>query len=140
MQLPLTLELQPSYRLALLLAVAHLCAVAAAWLLSIPWWIKLALLAVILASAGHQLLRLTGQSRIRRLILKDEGYLEFLREDGTSGEARVHPQTTVTPLLVVLLLRQAGRIEALALLPDALDAEDFRLLRLWLRWCVARDA
>ncbi len=139
MQLPLTLELQPSHRLALLLAVAHLCALAAAWLLFIPWWTKFALLAAILASGGYQLLRLNGRSRIRRVILKEGGRLEFSRVDGSSGEARIHPQTTVTPLLVVMLLRRQGRIEALVLLPDALGAEDFRLLRLWLRWCLARD-
>jgi toxin CptA len=139
MQLPLTVSLRPSRRLGVLLVFAHLCAVAAAWLITIPWSIKLALFAAILASAGYQLFRLTGQGRIRRLILKDDGHLEFSRVDGSGGEARIHPQTTVTSLLAVLLLRQEGRIEALVLLPDALNAEDFRLLRLWLRWCVARD-
>ena len=139
MQLPLTLSLRPSCRLGLLLAAAHGGAVAAALLISIPWWLKLVLLAAILASALHQLLRLTGQRRICRLILRDDGRLEFSRIDGSCGEARIHPQTTVTSLLAVLLLRQEGRIEALVLLPDALDAEDFRLLRLWLRWRAARD-
>ncbi len=131
------LTLRPPYRLGWLLAGVHLCAIAAAWLITIPWWLKLVLLAAILASAGQQLFRLTGSRRIRCLILKDDGHLEFSRVDGSGGEARIHPQTTVTPFLVILLFRASQGSEALVLLPDALSAEDFRLLRLWLRWCVA---
>ena len=139
MQLPLTLALHPSRRLGLLLAALHLGAVVSALLISIPWWIRLSLLAAILASAWHQLSRLTGQSRICRLVLRADGRLEFSRLDGSCGEAQVHPQTTVTSLLAILLLRQEGRTEALVVAPDALDAEDFRLLRLWLRWRAARN-
>ncbi len=131
------LALRPPYWLGWLLALVHLWAIATAGFMTIPWWFKLVLLVAIFTSAGHHLFRLTGRRRIRCLILKDDGHLEFSRVDGTGGEARISPQTTVTPLLVILLLCHSKRIEALVLLPDALSAEDFRLLRLWLRWCVA---
>jgi hypothetical protein len=36
--------------------------------------------------------------------------------------------------LVVLLYRQEGRLRGLTLLGDSLTAEDFRQVRLWLRW------
>jgi hypothetical protein len=40
----------------------------------------------------------------------------------------------VLSFLVVLLYRQQGRLRSLTLPGDSLAAEDFRQLRLWLRW------
>ncbi|MDD2948764.1 MAG: hypothetical protein PHV80_08000 [Rugosibacter sp.] len=50
----------------------------------------------------------------------------------------LQPQTVVLPFLVVLLYRQASRrrLQALLILSDSLSAEDFRYLRIWLRWQV----
>jgi hypothetical protein len=36
--------------------------------------------------------------------------------------------------LVVLLYRQQGRLHSMTLLGDSISEEDFRQLRLWLRW------
>ena len=137
MQLPVTLSLRRSRRLAALLAAAHVLAAAAVLSLSLPWWLKIVLLTAILGSIWRSLIRLRGPGRICRLTLREDGRLEFSRVDGSCGVASVHPQTTVTAFLCVLLLRAQARVEALVLLPDALAAEDFRLLRLWLRWCAA---
>lgn len=134
MQLPFTLELHPSQRLTILLAAAHGLALAALMAVSLPLWIKLALTMLVLASIWLNLNGLSGPRSIVSLTLREDGILEFSRRDGSSGEARPHPHTTVTSLMTIMLLRQQGRIEALVLLPDALAAEDFRLLRLWLRW------
>ena len=134
MQLPVTLSLRRSRRLTVLLAAAHASAAAAALCLSPHWRLMLFLLTAILISAGLSLRRLGSPDRICRLTLKDDGQLVFSRADGSTGEARLHPQTTVMAFLCVLLLRVRDRVEALVLLPDALDAEDFRQLRLWLRW------
>ena len=139
MQLPLTLSLRRSRRLTVLLVAAHALAAAAAFFLFPHWWLMLFLLAVILISAGLTLRRLGSPDRICRLTLRGDGQLAFSRADGSAGEARLHPQTTVMAFLCVLLLRVRGRVEALVLLPDALDAEDFRQLRLWLRWRGARE-
>ncbi|HUY01834.1 MAG TPA: protein YgfX [Rhodocyclaceae bacterium] len=139
MQLPATLSLRRSRRLAALLAGAHALAAAVVLSLALPWWLKIVLLAAILVSTWRRLNRLRGPGRICRLTLRADGRLEFSRVDGSCGVASVHPQTTVTAFLCVLLLRIQARVEALVLLPDALDAEDFRLLRLWLRWRAARS-
>jgi len=50
----------------------------------------------------------------------------------------LQPQTVVLPFLVVLLYRQASRrrLQALLILSDSLSSEDFRYLRIWLRWQV----
>jgi hypothetical protein len=61
--------------------------------------------------------------------------------DGNVGSAEtltLQPQTVVLPFLVVLLYRQASRrrVQALLVLSDSLSAEDFRYLRVWVRWQV----
>ena len=139
MQLPVTVSLQPSRRLAALLIVAHGLVAAALSPLSLPVWLMFALLAAILASAWRSRRQFASPRRIHRLTLRTDGRLEFSRVDGSGGEAVVQPQTTVTSFLCVLVLRTQGSTEALVLLPDALPAADFRRLRLWLRWCARRS-
>lgn len=136
MQLPLTLTLQPSLRLTLLLLAAHLGALTVLIAISIPDWIRLVLLLIVCCSAGLVWQRAHGRERIVSLMLRADGKLEYTRLNGESGEAQPHPHTTVTPQLTILLLRLGKRIEALVLLPDSLHAEEFRRLRLWLRWRV----
>jgi len=139
MLLPGTIILRPSRHLAILLLLAHGGAVAVVFAIAFPIWLKLMLLAAIAASLGHILRGLHGLRRITRLTLRSDGLLEYVRGNDQSGEARIHPHTTVTPWLSVLLLRRDKRIEVLAVLPDALSGEDFRRLRLWLRWHAAKD-
>ncbi|MDD5177345.1 MAG: hypothetical protein PHQ05_13080 [Sterolibacterium sp.] len=139
MQLPSTLTLHPSKRLALLLLVAHGGALGLIAAVPLPFWIKLVLLLGVLLSAWHALKCSQGRQRIVRLTLREDGVLDYARLGGEVGEAHVHPQTTVTPQLTVVLLRSKRRIEPLVLLPDSLDAEEFRKLCLWLRWRAALD-
>ena len=137
MQLPISLPLIPSRRLALLLLGAHCGALIAASSVALPAWIKLLVLAGIVMSAWRSQQGLFGARRIVLLTLHDQGVLEFIRLNDEPGEARVHPHSTITPLLAVLLLRQKKRLGTLVLLPDSLTKEDFRRLRLWLRWQAA---
>ena len=140
MQLPVLLTLRPSRRLDILLLAAHLGALAALSAISIPDWIKMTLLLLICCSAGIAWQRARGRSRIVSLTLRADGKLEYARLNGESGEAQPHPHTTVTPQLTLLLLRFGKRLEALVLMPDSLPAEEFRQLRLWLRWRVEASA
>ena len=137
MQLPVTLTLQPSRRLALLLLAVHGCALGVIAAITLPDWIKLALMLGIIWSAWRTLKSFRGRQRIVCLTLRRDGLLDYSRLNGEAGEARIHPHTTVTPQLTVLLLRSSRRIEPLVLLADSLDTEEFRQLRLWLRWQAA---
>ena len=137
MQLPLNLTLLASRRLAIMLLVAHAGAIAMLAAISAPLWIRALLFLLIAWSAWHSLQKIHGSLRIIRLILKADGRLEYLRLSGESGEATVHPNSTVMPQLTVLLLRLEKGSEPLIVLPDSLNAEDFRQLRLWLRWRAA---
>jgi toxin CptA len=139
MQLPATLSLRPSPRLDILLLAAHGAALAVLSAISIPDLIRALLLLLICCSAGLAWQRAHGRGRIVSLLLRADGKLEYARLNGESGEAQPHPHTTVTPQLTLLLLRLGKRLEALALLPDSLPAEEFRQLRLWLRWQAAAN-
>jgi hypothetical protein len=66
--------------------------------------------------------------------LSGDGRFETVGAGGTASEAIVHPHTLVLSFLVVLLYREEGRLRSMTLLRDSLTAEDFRQLRLWLRW------
>ena len=134
MQLPYPIRLHRSRQLDLLLSCAHAGALAAAALTALPGWLRLALATAILASAWLCLRRLSGDKRCCRLALRADGRLDFERADGITGVASVLAQSTVSAWLTVLLLSLSGRREALCILPDMLSPEDFRVLRLWLRW------
>lgn len=142
MQLPVILSLRPSRRLALILLAAHagtfvaLADIAAG---NLVLWVKLVLQAVIVLSLWLHLTKLYGRQRIVSLCLHGDGLLEYIRKSGESATVEIHPHTTASPLLTVLLLGRGKRLEALTLAPDALDCEDFRKLRLWLRWLALND-
>lgn len=140
MLLPHRLEIRSSPYLVLVLALLHLAALGSLLPLQIiPVWLKTALAAAIAVSLGVSIRRhalLQAASSIRELVLMADGALEGLRNDGGRFVARVSGQTTSLSWLVVMLLELPGsrRLHPLVILPDALPAEDGRILRAWLRW------
>ncbi len=58
------------------------------------------------------------------------------RASGEWGECEVLGSTYVMPFLTILNLRDgdSGALRRVTLLPDSLEADDFRQLRVWLRW------
>lgn len=68
------------------------------------------------------------------LRLHGDGSLE-LRAAGQDWQPAVLlPRSSVTPWLCVLAYRSEGKTHSLALYPDSLHPDDFRHLRVWLRW------
>lgn len=127
---PFSVSLKPSRRLLLIQSLAHVVAAGAVFAATLPPWLAAALL----LSIGASLVRVRRTERVEALVLRGDGRLETVGAGGTANEAAVHPHTLVLPFLVVLLYRQQGRLRSLTLLADSLAAEDFRQLRLWLRW------
>ena len=87
---------------------------------------------------GVSLWRALRPPRIASLRLDGKGGLECVLPDGTRLQATPLPDTTVFAWLVVLRLRaedEKGTI-SLPLFPDHMSREEFRILRLWLRWNV----
>jgi toxin CptA len=143
MQLPLSFSLIPSRRLVVALAVVHVaayCGLLVALSGGLPAGGQVALVAGLSAlpfmvSIVSWMKSLLGAKRWDLLTLREDGVLDYQCLDGTTGCGRVDARSTVTPWLVVILLREDdGRRSSLTLLPDALRAQDFRRLRLWLRW------
>ena len=126
----LSLSIKVSRRLLAIQLAAHLVAAAAVLASPIAGWVAAILLVVIGASLAWLRVRPPSVG----LVLRGDGGLLTVGADGTAIEAVVHPHTLVLSGLVVLVFRRERRLHALTLLPDSLMAEDFRQLRLWLRW------
>ena len=132
MQFPIRIELHRSTHLLFLLVFLH--AAAAACICVLPWpvsWRSLGLLPIV-GSLVYALRR----PRITGLRLAAGDRLECFLADGSRVAARVLRDSTVFSRLVVLRLRlgEERRTSSLVVLPDQVDAEEYRLLRLWLRW------
>ncbi|TRZ90313.1 MAG: hypothetical protein D4R84_16400 [Rhodocyclaceae bacterium] len=122
--------IKPSRHLLIVQSVAHVAAAGAVLATALPSWLTALLLILI----GASLARLRRNSPVTGLVLGGDGLLQIVGPDGAASDAAVHPHTLVLSFLVVLLYRQQGGLHALTLPADSLATEDFRQLRLWLRW------
>jgi toxin CptA len=126
----LAVSLKPSQRLQVIQSLAHVAAAGSVLASNLPAWLA----AVLLLLTGASLARVRRPLAVAALMLGGDGTFETVGADGTASEAVVHPHTLVLAFLVVLVYRQQGRLRSMTLLGDSLAAEDFRQLRLWLRW------
>ncbi|MEF8703323.1 MAG: protein YgfX [Candidatus Accumulibacter sp. UW26] len=125
-----------SRRLAWLMLLLHLLAAGCVWLLPWPAGVRYPLLALLAWSAWQ-----TRQpSKVLGLRLNEDGEMAVRDLAGDWLPVTVEPGTAVFRPLIVLRLRSddQGRRISLALLPDSMPAEQFRLLRLALRWLASR--
>ena len=127
---PLSVSIKPSRRLLVIQSAVHVLAIASVLASTLPSWLG----AVLLLSIAASLARLRRRLPVENLVLHGDGRLETVGTDGTVSEALLHPHTLVLSFLVVLRYRQQGRPNSVTLLGDSLAPEDFRQLRLWLRW------
>jgi len=113
--------------------------------LTLPWQIKLLLVAAIVSSAtyavfGYGLLLFPWSAVALTVNVKNE--LQITRRDGVQlSDLSVCADSVVTPYLTVIHVYAKNaplwrRIftRHLIVLPDAVDAESYRQLRVWLRW------
>jgi toxin CptA len=110
----------------------HLLAAGCVWLLPWPAGVRYPLLALLALSAWQ-----TQQpSQVLGLRLTAGGEMAVLDLAGDWLPMTIQPGTAVFRQLIVLRLRDddQGRLISLALLPDSMPAEQFRRLRLALRW------
>jgi hypothetical protein len=133
---PIPVVLKPSQRLLAIQSLAHLVATGAVLAANLPAWLAV----VCLLLVGASLARMRRPLQVSALVLGGDGSIEKVGADGTASKAVVHPHTLVLSFLVVLLYRSEGRLGSLTLLGDSLADDDFRQLRLWLRWRATADA
>lgn len=141
MQLPLRLTLKPSRHLSVLLALLHLAALGSLLPLDLPLWLRLIAACAVALSAVAGIRRhafLSSSRSVRELTLAADGSVEAVSAGRSRFPAAVSLKSTVFLWLVVLLLDASGsrRLLPVVILPDSLQADEFRALRSWLRWKV----
>ena len=132
MQFPIQIDLRRSRQLVFLIVALHLLAAGCLWVLPWPAVARGMLMLIVALSAWHAL----RPSSAIGLRLGERGELAILRKGSEAMAAAVQPDSAVFSWLVVLrvLGERDGMLGSVVLLPDSMSAEQFRLLRLWLRW------
>jgi toxin CptA len=133
----LRLRLAPSRQLAWLLGLGHAGAVLLSWITPLKWWLSLPLSLAALASLRYGLRYHALRSAPDALVgleLRPDGSAAVRDRSGRWTQAQVLGSSFVSPGLTILNLRLAKAHCSLVVAPDSLDADDFRRLRVWLRW------
>lgn len=135
----LSITLRPSYLLALFLVAMHALALLSVWLVPLVLVVKIGtaiVFATTLAFGLRQHVWRAGNRSVCAIRLTGECDLSLQGQDGVWLEVKLLPSSFVSPYLTVLNLSLEGESRArhVVLLPDAMDAEQFRQLRVWLRW------
>ena len=135
----LTIAIKPSRMLAAILAIMHLLSLALVWIMPFSIWASVTISVMIMISAYHSferdvLLRL--QESIIALQLHSDCRCELQVRQGDWVGASLLGTTFVTPFLTVLNFKLLEQRFArhVVLLPDSLDNEQFRQLRVLLKW------
>lgn len=121
-----------------MLVTAHGAVLAMLPLALAPMWSKLALAVLLLSSLLYYLRRdawLRLPASCIGLVLEEDRAM-LLRRDGVRLPCEILNDSLVMPYLTILnVLPQGARFaRSVVILPDSLEAESFRQLRVWLKW------
>lgn len=129
----LSCTFRASRRLAALTLGLHSLAALSVALADIGWPLQLGGLGLIAVSAIRALRR---RPPIRLRCLAD-GSLLMAEDTGDWRSVEIEAGSLVSPLGTLLRLRGDGHARAVVVLADSLTEEEFRRLRVWLRWQAA---
>ncbi len=137
-RLPIT-ELRPTRRLALILGLVHLGALLVLATLPVALSLQASGAVLLLLSATYSIRRHAwrrGRGAVTALHFSDREQLRVRMHDGTWHAGRVLGSSTVGVVCTVLNIRLTDhRLPVhVVIMSDCIDAEDFRRLRVWLRW------
>jgi toxin CptA len=136
-------DFRSSRQLAALLTAIHVFAGVGVWLLSLPLvWRGLPLIALAASLASFWGRWRGGRLHVAALAWAQSGEIRVLsRADDDWRDAALTQGGYVSSWLTVIPLRIDGesRPRHLALLPDMLDADSYRRLRVFLRWGLRPD-
>jgi toxin CptA len=136
---PQRIAISPSAWIAAALCAAHTAAAVLVWLVPIPVTGKFALTAAAALSLVFFVARdaaLHAAHSIVALEIRDGGEAAFQTRRGEWLDCEITGSSYVSPRLTIVNLRPRLRwgTRRLILVPDNVDARDFRRLRTWLRW------
>lgn len=132
-------SLKPSRYILAALVTVHTAAAVVVWPLQIPGVAKATLVAFVVASFARSLWRnalLKTRGAIVAIALEDSQNVSVRTREGPWREARILGTSYVSPRLTALNLRVEGLtlVRHVVMVPDNVDSEDFRQLRVMLRW------
>lgn len=135
----LNIRFKPSINLALMLAAAHATAIGLILVLPLPVWLNLVAIVVFCINFAFYFRRnawLSAPDSIVALEIKEDCTCAVQTSSGKRLPCIALPTSYVSASLTILNLKVGGERLArhLVILPDALSAEDFRKLRVLLRW------
>lgn len=134
----LSVPLHPSGYLAGVLGCAHVLACGLLWLMPLPVVMALSGTSIVVASMVYSVRRealLSAAGAVIRVELSEDMAGKLVLHNGNHVTGRLTSSTFVHPGLTVLdfsISRFSGR--SIVILPDGIDAEIFRQLRVWLIW------
>ena len=139
------IEIKPSAGLAIALCLVHLGAAAAIWCAALPLWVKGGLVVAVAAALGWFLFAramLRFEESVVGLEITAAGRLSLLTRRGKWHVCELLGTSYVSPRLTILNLKREDRrfVRHVVLVPDNVDAGDFRRLRTWLRWAHRTEA
>ena len=135
---PIRVELQPSRGFAALLAAAHAAAVLVIVLMPLPAAVVVFAVLPVIASAfwsiSRQALR-RGRNAVTALEFTDRETVRLRDGDGLWHGGHLSGSSTVGAVLTVLNIQlDAPATRHVVITADGMDRDDFRRLRVWLRW------
>jgi toxin CptA len=133
------MELRSSRQLALVLGFAHLGALLVLAMLPLALWLQTGGAVLLLLSAAHAIRRHAlrhGRQAAVALHFTDREQVRVRMQDGSWHAGHVLGSSTVGASLTLLNIALDGRRLPVhvILAADSLAADDFRRLRVWLRW------
>jgi toxin CptA len=122
-----------------MLVAAHGAAIAMIALVSLPPWLQLIAIATLVLSLMfnvRQSALLRSPNAVVAIDITSDDAFSIQTRRGEWIECEVLGSTYVTAFLAVVNLCEidSSAVRRVAILPDSIDAEDFRGLRVWLRW------
>lgn len=135
----LNIQLHASRQLAALLGLAHCAAVGAIWPTALPVLLKIGMTLLLAGSLYYnfrQFAWLNSPQAIVKLQLSGRNGCRVSLLTNDHLDCRIDGNTFVASYMVVLCLQAEHAVwrRTIIILPDAIDAEAFRRLRVWLRW------
>lgn len=135
----LFIRLRPSRQLAILLSLAHGTAAGVFWPLALPVMIKVTVTLLLAGSLYYYLRRyvwLISPQAIISLRLTGKNTCSIWLLTNNRVDCLIHASTFVASYMTVLCLKtdQTAWRRTVVILPDGIDTEKFRQLRVWLRW------
>ncbi len=135
----LSIHRKPSFWLAVILSLAHFAAAILLYSLLVPLEIKVLIFILLFISLIYYLCHdalLCANKAVISFTLSEKMRCTMTTRSGKTAVCDVLGDTFVAPYLVVLNLKRKGKFFpcSIVILPDGIDADMHRKLRVWLRW------